>query len=166
MAHKESTRLQARQYYVYKSLSLKEVANAMGVAYSTVREWKKKAASEKDNWDSARSAYRMGAAGLGELTDKLIENFALQADALIQDLNDAPDVTAERRADVMIKLSDGYSKLVASAAKSGTKVAPLSIALKVLQMLGEFIKARHPEQSSLFLEVLEPFGVQLTKEFG
>lgn len=166
MAYDLKKRNAVRQSYVYKGLDLKDVAQLHAVPYNTVRAWKNKADEDGDSWDRARSAARMGKAGLDELTDKLIESFALQSDALLESLNDDADVSPERRVAVMSKLGDGYSKLVASAAKSGSKVAPLSVAMRVLQMLGDFIKERHPDQAPLFLEILEPFGVKVARELG
>lgn len=164
MAHDQSKKNAARQAYIYKALDLKEVSNMLGLPYSTVRQWKNKAREASDDWDAARSAARMGANGLGELTNVLIENFALQSEALLAVLKADEDMPAAAKVDIMTKLSDGYSKLVSSAAKSGTKVAPLSVAMRVLQMLGDFVETEFPQHAPAFLEILQPFGAFVAKE--
>lgn len=158
MAYGEETKQALRSAYIYKRLSIKDAANMVGIPYGTARAWKAKAEEVGDDWDVARNAARMAAGGLGELTNALIENFAIQSESILEAIKTSEKMSPGEKVDVMTKLSDSYSKLVASATKSGTKVAPLAVAMQVLQLLGDFIKDEYPQHASAFVEILEPFG--------
>lgn len=158
MAYGEDKKQALRNAYIYKHLSIKDAANMVGIPYGTARAWKAKAQENEDDWDVARNAARMAAGGLGELTNALIENFAIQSESILNHIKSDVEMTPGQKVDVMTKLSDSYSKLVASATKSGTKVAPLAVAMQVLQLLGDFVKDEYPQHATAFVEILEPFG--------
>lgn len=166
MAYPQEIRDQVRATYIYKGLDLKETAKLSGIRYQTVLAWKKNASDLGDDWDTARSAARMASGGMVEVNNMLLESFSLHIETILSKLRDNPDVTPGDKADIMSKLADAHSKLVATVAKSGTKIAPLAVAMKVLKMLTEFIKEHHPQHAGAFMEILEPFGQKVAREIG
>jgi len=166
MAYDKKTKNRIRSTYIYKNLSLKDCARIHEIPYNTVRAWKKDAAEKGDDWDVARNAARMANDGMSELTNMLLENFALETESLLSEIRDNKDMKPATKVDIMSKLSDSYSKLVASSAKSGTKVAPLSVAMNVLRMLSEFIREHYPKHANTFIDILEPFGRHVAEEIS
>ena len=58
MAHSQETRDKVRQLYI-EGMPLNGAAVTCGVSYDTARDWKAKAQSRGDDWDTARAAYRI-----------------------------------------------------------------------------------------------------------
>jgi len=167
MAYDQKTRLAVRAAYIYKCLDVKDSARVCNIPYATARAWKKAAAEKGDDWDSARNASRMvHGGGMTELTNNMLEQFALHSESLFGEIRDDTDMKPGTKVEIMYKLQDAYSKLVASSAKSGTKIAPLAVAMNVLKLLTEFIKEQHPEHANIFMEILEPFGHKVAEEMG
>jgi len=166
MAYPQAMRDQVRSTYIYKGLPLKDTAKLNGIRYQTALAWRKAALAKGDDWDTARSAARMASGGLTEINNMLLENFALHAESILENLRENDDVTPSSKADIMTKLADAHSKMVATVAKSGTKIAPLAVAMTVLKMLTEFIKENYPEHAVSFMEILEPFGQKVAKDIG
>lgn len=167
MAYDQSVKDAVRAAYVYKNLSLKDSARLQEINYQTARAWKTAAKEDGDCWDSARNAARMvNNGGMDEITNLLLENFALQSEALLDEVKSAKDMSPQTKVEIMSKLSDSYAKLVASSAKSGSKVAPLALAMNVIKLLTEFIKNEYPEHINVFMEILEPFGARVARELG
>ena len=166
MAYDQKHRDAVRSAYIYKSLSLKDAARINDIPYNTARTWKKASSLNDDDWDNARSAARLAGGGLQEVTNYLLENFSLNAQSLMEEVRETADMSPGVKADIMSKLTDSYSKLVASVAKSGSTVAPLAIGMQVIMLLMEFIKEDYPHHADSFVEIIEPFGRRLTEELG
>lgn len=166
MAHPEETRLKVRNAYVRGRMSLTDAANAAGVSHATAKAWKKWAKANGDDWDIARNAARMAAGGLGDMTTEVLEDFILQFKRSMEDLRVAENITAMDRAEVLARLSDSYVKTMKTAASSNAGMARLSIALEVLELLGQFIQSKYPKYATAFVEILEPFGATLGKHYG
>lgn len=166
MAYDQKTKDGVRALYVYKNLDLKDCARVAEIPYNTVRAWFKAAKDNNDDWGKARNAARMGQGGLDELTNSLIENFALHTDSIFEEINTDDAMSPGVKADLMAKIADSYSKLLKTAGSSGSKVAPLSVAMTVLKLLGDYIQSECPENSETFADILSPFGRVVAKEFG
>jgi hypothetical protein len=136
------------------------------VHYETARAWKRKAKEDHDDWDQARQADRMAKGGLGDLTTAVLEDFFLQFKRSIDDMRTATDISPMDRAEILARLSDSYVKTVKAAGNSNSGMARLSVALEVLAALSQFIQQRYPHHTALLVEVLEPFGTELSKKYG
>ena len=128
--------------------------------------WKKKAKADGDDWDLHRQATRMASGGLGDLTTEVLEDFAIQFKQVMEDLRNDSGLSALSRADTLAKLSDAYIKTINAASKSHAGLNHLAAALEVLEDLAMFIQTTYPEFSESFLEILEPFGSELSKKHG
>ncbi|MGB1238761.1 MAG: DUF1804 family protein [Pseudomonadales bacterium] len=165
MAYSEETKRNVRAAYIYNSHSLKAAAAANEVPYETARSWKRKAEGSGDDWDNARAAARISQGGIKALTTEIIEEFALLFQATIEQVKNA-DVKPLEKAEAISRLSDAYSKTVKAAGASNPELSRLSVAMDVLRLLAEFIKSEHPKHLDAFLDILEPFGEVVSREFG
>lgn len=167
MAYDQKIKDAVRADYIFKHLNLKQISKLHSITYDTIRSWKQKAEDNGDNWDTARNAARVAnGGGIEEVSNMLIENFAIQTQSVIEAINADEDLPAKEKVAMLTSLSDGYSKLIASVNKSGGKVAPLSIAMNVVRLMTDFIRSEFPQHADVFIEVLEPFGNVLAKELG
>lgn len=147
-------------------LPLNAVCEREGIAYETGRRWKSNAKEEGDDWDRARQASRMAQGGLGDLTTQVLEDFAALFLTTMEQLREDERITSTQRAEALSRMSDAYTKTMKAAGGADPKMAELSIALKVLDELGRFIKHHHPDDLERFTRILEPFGQRVSEVFA
>jgi len=165
MAHPKETKIAVRRSYVFDRLGLEAAAENHGVSYHTARAWKKKSAQNGDDWDSARTASRMASGNLGDITNEVLEEFALLFQSTIEDLK-TEGIDPLKKAEAISRLSDAYTKTMKAAGGGNAKLAELSIAYKMLDELSKFIREEYPEQLGTFALILEPFGAKISELFG
>ncbi len=166
MAHSDDKREQVRHAVVRGGMSLTEAAKHAGISLAAVRQWKAKARRAGDDWDIARQAAVIAQGGMGDMTGRILDDFALQFKRTIDDLEKATDMPPLSRAEALVKLSDSYVKIMRAAAGSNTGRGKLAAALEMLAAYGDFIQANHPQLATGFLESVEPFGEWLSKKYG
>ncbi|HEC12282.1 MAG TPA: DUF1804 family protein [Acidiferrobacteraceae bacterium] len=166
MAHPSEVRDEVRGNYVYKRLPLAEAANLADVSYNTAREWKKKAKTQGDDWDRARSAARMASGPLGDITAQVMEDFVLLFQATVSALKNDKTLDPIKCTEALSRLADAYTKVVRAAGGSDPKMAELAIAIRVTDELAKFIRDRFPDKLPIFAQILEPFGGHLSEVFG
>ncbi|WII93177.1 DUF1804 family protein [Kingella negevensis] len=81
-------------------------------------------------------------------------------------LNNSENGDPIERVQALGSLADAYNKMVAANKKVLPETSELATALKVLEMLGVFVKEKYPKHLAAFVEVLEPFGVEVEKRFS
>lgn len=165
MAHDASTKHKVRAKYV-QGLTLAAAAHTQKVPHPTARNWKKKAAEDGDDWDVARNAKRMTQGSVQDLTGSILFDLAEQFEATLQAMREAKDLGPQAKAEMLLKLSDGYVKTMAAAGRGNPKLGRLSVAMDVIKELAAFISERHPKLRAQFIDVAEAFGPTLTAKFG
>lgn len=165
MAHSTETRNAVRSSFVYDRLPLEAAAKQHNVSYNTARGWKKKAKIDGDDWDKARSASRLAAGGLGDITSQILEDFALLFQATVLEIKDG-SFDGLQKAEALSRLSDAYTKTMKAAAGGDPKIAKLAIALETVQLLAQHIKNHHPAMLEQFTVILEQFGVKVNEAFA
>ena len=164
MAHSNDTKSAVRASFIRERLPLKSAACKHNVSYGTARDWKKKAHTEGDCWDKARTASRLAKGGLGDITNQVIEDFVLLFQTTIDDLKKL-DGDALKKAQAIALLSDSYVKTMKAAGGGNKKIAELAVAIRVMTELSAFIKDHHPGQLEIFAAIIEPFGKHLSQTF-
>ncbi len=132
---------------------------------ATARNWKRRALSSGDDWDREREAARIAAGGLGSLTERVLRDFATLFAATMSSLKVSLADPVET-AKAMATLADAYAKTVRAAGAADPKLARLSIAMEILDRLGQYIQRNHPHLAPGLIEVLEPFGSELAGEWS
>lgn len=165
MAHSPETKHAVRQSYVYERLPLAEAGSKHGVSYATVQAWKRAAKANGDNWDKARTAGRMAAGTLSDMTQEIMEDFALLFKSTITDIKEG-DFNALVKAEAIARLADSYTKIMKAAGGGNPEIAKLSVAMQVLSELAAFIKQEYPDDLPVLIKILEPFGVRVSEVFS
>lgn len=156
----------ARASYVHERLPLTAVADRHGIAYDTVRRWKQQARERGDDWDRARTAARLAAGGLGDITTRIIEDFAFLFEAEVGRLKSDEAMTPGERAELMARVADAYAKMMRAAGAADAKIGKLAVALQVLEELAKFIREQFADDLPRFAAILEPFGARVAEVFG
>lgn len=166
MAYPPEIRAAARAAYIYQRMAIKDIATQYGVAEGVVRTWRRQAEKSGDDWDSARAAAGLSREGQLAVAAAVLEDFVTFFRATIQRLRDRPDSDPLEVAQVLARLSDAYSKMMASAGKVATPISRLSVALETLRELSLYIAAERPDALPTFADLLDGFGAILTEKMA
>ncbi|MGR3760904.1 DUF1804 family protein [Roseobacteraceae bacterium NS-SX3] len=166
MAYSKETRTKARSLYVHSRYSLPAIAVALDVSQGTIGRWKAAAAAQGDDWDIARSAATMAGEGFDKLVSEAVEGFTIMFQATMEQIQQAGDMQPSEKAKMMASLADSFNKMINSAGRASPNLSKLGIATEVLQRLADFVRGAFPAHQEAFLEILEPFGLELAKAYA
>lgn len=165
MAYDKSTRNKVRAKYV-QGMALATAAEACKVPYNTARNWKRADAEAGNDWDIERNARHMTKTGIEDMANQVLGELAEQFLATIQVLKADKSLKAEKRADILVRLMDGYNKAIAAASRAMPNANRLAVAMDVLRFLNAHISEHFPKLRAQFIEVTESAGEAFAREFG
>ena len=168
MAHPQETREKLRGLYVSGEQTLETAALMCAIPFATARNWKKAAAEKGDDWDKLRAAYTLAGGGIEDLSRAMLAAFLVQYNSTMTMLQDAAaeDLMPSERAKLLGSLADAFTKTVAANKKVLPETSKLATALETIELMMDFVQEKHPKHLAAFVEVLEPFGVEVEKRFG
>lgn len=166
MAHPTEKRTQLRGLYVYKRLPMEAACGAMSLPLATGRRWKREAGTKGDDWDNARSAVALGDDQFRDMSRRLLEDYLVQHQAIMDQLRADKDTPAIDKARALSMLSDSLTKTLASMKRVMPEVNRHAIALDTLQRVATFTQQRFPQHVTALIELLEPFGEELARAYG
>lgn len=166
MAHTPETKQRARSLYIYERLPLTEIERRLDVSVPTLRRWKSTSARDGDDWDKARSVASLIGQGNHNIVLLLVEDFVTLHQSVMEDIKAGADIPTPKKAQLLAMLADAFTKTMNAAGKASPEISKLAVAQDVIQKLGAFIIEEFPEHGDAFIEVLEPFGKQLSKSYG
>lgn len=165
MAHSADKKAAIRNSYINEQLDLKAAALKHDISYATARSWKKKALDENDDWDTVRVSLNIANGGTKELRNQVLQRFYTQSEYIFRELENREDLDPMKMIELLTKWSDAVSKVSKTLGVSND-FDRIGFALELLQFLGSFIKESFPQHANVFLEILEPFGQAVAKQYG
>lgn len=165
MAHTPEKKRAARQRFVGSRQTLEVIALAMDIPLGTLRRWKADARQAGDDWDTSRAASLMQGEGHEAVVTSIVEDFVVMFQATMDEIRDAAavQIPAPEKVKLMASLSDSFNKMIAAAGRSSPKLSKFAIATDVLRRMADFIQREYPAHGPAFVEVLTPFGEELSK---
>ncbi len=166
MAHySKEVKDEVRKKYVYEKQPLAKVAESVNVPYGTVARWKKQAKKQGDDWDKVKTAHTMAGGNIEDLGQQLLTEFTLQYQATFEQISNAKELSASGKAKLLASLADSFVKTVNANKKLMPETSELAVAMKVMNMLADFVANQAPQHLELFAnDVIIPFGEVLEKE--
>lgn len=165
MAHDEKTKADVRRYYVFDCLTLELAAEKAKVSYNTARRWKREAEARGDNWDKVRDANTMASGKVEDVARGMLTAFVLYFENMMDEIKRAEKLPVSEKAKLIQGLGDSYSKMVASSKRLLPEVSELATAWKVIEMVTNLIKTKHPDLLPAFLSVLDDLEGIVKQEF-
>lgn len=165
MAHDEKTKADVRRYYVFDCLTLELAAEKAKVSYNTARRWKREAEARGDNWDKVRDASTMASGKVEDVARGMLTTFVLYFESTMDELRKTENLPVSEKAKLIQGLGDSYSKMVASSKRLLPEVSELATAWKVIEMVTNLIKTKHPDLLPAFLSVLDDLEGIVKQEF-
>lgn len=168
MAHPQEKRERLRQLYVSGEQTLETAAMMCEVPQATARSWKRADKEKGNDWDKLRTAYTLAGGGIEELSRAMLAGFMVQYNSTMTMLQDSSieDLTPSDRAKMLASLADAFTKTVAANSRVMPETSKLATALELIEFLMVFVQEKHPKHLAAFVEVLEPFGVEVERKFG
>lgn len=166
MAYPKETRSKARNLFVHSRLSIPAIAIQIDVGQGTIARWKAVAKLAGDDWDIARSAATMQGEGFDSLVSTAVEGFTVMFQVTMEQIQEEPSMPPAEKVKMMAALADSFNKMINSAGRAAPNLSKLGIGAEVLQKLAEFVRAEFPAHQNAFLEILEPFGLELAKAYS
>ena len=165
MAKHDDKKRKARSDYVFRRMAGTTIAAIHKISPSTFARWKRAAKEQGDNWDIARSASIIAGEGVEVVVSTVIEEFMIMAQSLLEEIKNG-NLNLEQKVKSLVSLADAMTKMTASAGKLAPKISELGVAQDVLSQMLDFVRAEFPHHSEAILEILEPFGEQITARFN
>lgn len=162
MSDRNDLKRKARSDYIYRRMMISTISAAYGKSEATISRWKKAAREGGDDWDKARTAHVIAGEGVEVVVSSVVEDFMIQAQAILDEIKDGKHSTAEKVA-MLVSLSDAMTKMAASAKRFAPRVSELGVAQDVMAKLLDFVRESFPHHSAAILEIIEPFSERLTE---
>ncbi|MFZ7175242.1 DUF1804 family protein [[Pasteurella] aerogenes] len=164
MAHDEKTKAHVRRYYVFDRLTLEQAAKKAGVAFGTARRWKLQAQNKGDNWDNVRDAQIMAGGELEDISRSLLTGFILQYRSTMNEVQQNSELNSKEKVALLATLSDSFTKMTAASKRILPEVSELAVAMRTIELFGEYIQQHHSALMAPFLDALSGFGQMLDEE--
>lgn len=164
MAHSQETRDRVRQLFI-EGLPLNGAAISSGVSYDTACDWKKAAKKKGDDWDAARTAYKISDAGIDDLNQQLVEDFVRQVITTTREL-ESSTIPAANKAVMLAQLADAYAKFSKAFARINPQFSGLSVALDTLKTIADHLRLKDPSALKALQPHIEDIGSILGKRYA
>lgn len=166
MAHAPTVKTQVRRHYVFDRFTLEQSADKAGVAFNTARRWKNEAKASGDDWDKARDVQVMAGGELEDLSQSLLTGFLVQYRTTMDEIQSDSTLSSKEKTALLSTLADSFTKMTAASKRILPDVSELAVALRTVELFGEFVQQQHPALLGDFLDIADGFGAVLDKEFG
>lgn len=166
MAYSNKIKAAVRQSYVEDNLLLTQAANLHQVNIQTARSWKKKDSDNGLSWDKARAVQSLSQGNAKDFATEMINDQMSMHKIVIAEIKKEKSLSALQKTQALATLSDSLSKTLSSFKKVSPAISELAVALDVIKFQADYIKQHHPDLIEPFIEMLEPFGQELTSHYG
>lgn len=159
-------RRQVRNLYCYQRLSLEVISEKLGIAVSSLRNWKNAAARDGDDWNAVRVASDLADSGYKYAIAHIMELYLAQHKVTMAGLENDKDLKAMERANVLSSLAYSLKEMRQSVTLLNPEMNKLALAIEIIQRLTTFVRDEYPQHTAVIVEILEPFGEAMAKRYG
>nr|DAO43415.1 MAG TPA: Protein of unknown function (DUF1804) [Caudoviricetes sp.] len=166
MAYGLRQKNEVKKNYTNRMLPLTQAAKLANVPVSTARRWKSEAFARGEDWDELRAASAITSGGRDDLMKTIVNNFVVMFQSTMDSLQKAENMPPETKVDALASLSDAFAKTMKSAGAASPELSRLAIANDIIQLMGDFVREKYPQHINAFIEILEPFGEEVSRNYG
>ncbi|MGY4700491.1 DUF1804 family protein, partial [Avibacterium paragallinarum] len=154
-----------RRYYVFDRFTLEQSAQKAEVSFGTARRWKAQALNKGDDWDKARDVHIMAGGEVNMISQGLLAGFILQYRTTMDELQQNTELSSKDKVMLLAALADSFTKMTAASKRILPEVSELAVAMRTVELFGEYIHQHHSALMEPFIEALSGFGQTLNEEF-
>jgi len=166
MAHTPETRKAVRDGYVVDKLTLEDAAARTGVSIATARRWKLDAETSGDDWERAKFAATLSAAGVESVAKVILHDYMLLHQATVEALMSGQTIEPLKRAEAMSRMADSFTKTMSAVAKAAPDLGRYAVAAELIDLLIKFVSEKYPQHRRALAEFIEPFGASIAQRYG
>ena len=171
MRYTQERKDQVRAAYVSDRLDMKALSEKFDIPYITIRTWKKKAAENGDDWDTARSAAVFVGSGMQVQAARFMEDFVRLYQRTVKDLNarlDNPDIVVDpiETANALAKMADSFAKSSKAVMNSAPTYSKLATGHEVIEEFTQYLRDHHKDKMRDWVKILPGFARRLAEVFA
>jgi hypothetical protein len=166
LARRKEDKERLRAAYIFESLDLEQAARQCQIPPGTASRWKRQARGKGDDWDKQRAANLLAGEGVEAIARQMLADYINQHKAVMDALIQDSGMSAADKTRCLASLADSFNKTVAASRRVLPEVSEMAVALQVIKLLQEFILTKFPQHKAAFLDILEPFGQELSRAYG
>ncbi len=155
-----------RNAYITSRTAITEIAKTFNVAPATAIRWRTEAKKEADDWDILREHFFLIGNGMEGITRQMLTEYILQHKQALEELKIDETLSTHTKVELLSKLSQSLAKTVDASRHILPKTDRLATAFDVMKQFVHFIQQDYPQHTPELLEILEPFGKRLIKEYS
>src|SRR3546814_725803 len=96
----------------------------------------------------------------------ILDDYLTLHQATIEDVKAAAEIDPLKKAEVLSRLADAFTKTMSAVAKASPDLGRLAVATELLQDLAAFVREHFPDHAHALVEVLEPFAAEAARKYG
>ncbi|SMG61937.1 DUF1804 family protein [Cedecea sp. NFIX57] len=172
MAHPKVLRDAVRRDYIGQGIAPEVLGPMHGVSVATVVRWRRDARENGDDWDKLRAVRRLTSGVAEDIPRALVVEYLEHNQYAIERLRTAresPDglkMPPEDYANLLVKLQDGFNKMMAASRRILPETDRLMVAAGVMEDFAAFLSEKHPALMAGFMDVLPAFQQIVEKKYG
>lgn len=158
MAHSHQARLDLRAAYL-KGMPIELAAAEVGVAPSTARRWKERAAATGDDWDKfQRAALLVVGGSMDQVLARVGVGIVMRAEALLEHLATTPINDLDTQAKLLGLLTDCLNKAHAAMKRLMPESDRIAIETTAVKGFVELLVRLHPSAAEAALGAMEAYS--------
>ncbi len=166
MAHGPAKHTNARSMHVYRNCTFANIERAIKVPAKTIMRWKARALEkEGDDWDKARHIARMSEQNVNDINRQVYANWLTKFQEVQTSILGDTAMGTESKVSALASLADSFNKMVAALRKIEPEVNLASTALKVLEIIADYLNGADRELAHKFGEHIDAIGIKIQTEF-
>ena len=165
MAHDPEKKSKARSLYVFKNCTFDDIEAIIAVPAKTISRWKKEAKKKGDDWDKARHVASLSEQNVESVNRQVYANWLTRFKEVQTSILEDENMGTMDRVGALASLADSFNKMVAALRKIEPEVNLASTALKVLEIIADYLNSADEELAHKFGEHIDSIGVKIQTEF-
>ena len=166
MAHDQAKKREARTMYVYRNLAFADIERAIKIPAKTIMRWKRRAMEkEGDDWDKARHIASMSEQNVESINRQVYADWLTKFKEVQTTILGDDKMDTGAKIGALASLADSFNKMVAALRKIEPEVNLASTALKVLEIIADYLNGADVELAHKFGEHIDAIGVKIQTEF-
>lgn len=153
--------------YIYEKCTFEDISRAIAVPAKTIRAWKKRALEKDgDDWDKTRHISELSEQNVESINRQVYASWLTKFQEVQTKILNDKDMDSMTRVSALASLADSFNKMVAALRKIEPEVNIASTALRVLEIIADYLNGADAVLARKFGEHIDAIGVKIQTEFS
>lgn len=153
--------------YIYEKCTFKDISRAITVPSKTIRKWKDRALKKDgDDWDKARHISELSEQNVDAINRQVYASWLTKFQEVQTKILSDEGMDTMTRVTALSSLADSFNKMVAALRKIEPEVNIASTALRVLEIIADYLNGADAALARKFGEHIDAIGVKIQVEFS